>query len=314
MYTVRIPSTIKFGENALGETEYPKNALVVTTAAPELSGKWLDKMGIQDYMLYDKVTPEPSIDDVKAVMSEYKDKNPSALIGLGGGSSMDVVKYAAPELGKKKILIPTTFGTGAEMTTYCVLKFEGKKKLLREDKFLADMAVIDSYFMDGTPEQIIKNSVCDACAQATEGYDSKLGNDLTRALCKQAFDVLYDAIMNDKPENYPYGSMLSGMGFGNCSTTLGHALSYAFSNEGVPHGYSLSSCTTIAHKFNKSIFYEKFKDVIEKLGFDKLDLKSNVSEAADTIMTDRGHLDPNPIPVSKEDIMKCLNDIKAGNL
>ena len=314
MYTVRIPSTIKFGENALGETEYPKNALVVTTAPPELSGKWLDKMGIQDYMLFDKVTPEPSIDDVKAVMSEYKDKNPSALIGLGGGSSMDVVKYAAPELGKKKILIPTTYGTGAEMTTYCVLKFEGKKKLLREDKFLADMAVVDSYFMDGTPEQIIKNSVCDACAQATEGYDSKLGNDLTRALCKQAFDVLYDAIMNDKPENYPYGSMLSGMGFGNCSTTLGHALSYAFSNEGVPHGYSLSSCTTVAHKFNKSIFYEKFKDVIEKLGFDKLDLKANVSEAADTIMTDRGHLDPNPIPVSKEDIMKCLNDIKAGNL
>ena len=147
MYTVRIPSTIKFGENALGETEYPKNALVVTTATPKLSGKWLDKMGIQDYMLFDKVTPEPSIDDVKAVMSEYKDKNPSVLIGLGGGSSMDVVKYAAPELGKKKILIPTTYGTGAEMTTYCVLKFEGKKKLLREDKFLADMAVVDSYFM-----------------------------------------------------------------------------------------------------------------------------------------------------------------------
>jgi len=314
VHTVRIPSVIKFGENALGETEYPKNALVVTTAPPNLSGKWLDKMGIQDYMLFDKVTPEPSIDDVKAVMSEYKDKNPSALIGLGGGSSMDVVKYAAPELGKKKILIPTTFGTGAEMTTYCVLKFEGKKKLLREDKFLADMAVVDSYFMDGTPEQIIKNSVCDACAQATEGYDSKLGSDLTRALCKQAFDVLYDAIINDKPENYPYGSMLSGMGFGNCSTTLGHALSYVFSNEGVPHGFSLSSCTTVAHKFNKSIFYEKFKEVIEKLGFDKLDLKADVSDAADTVMTDRGHLDPNPIPISKEDVMKCLEDIKTGNL
>lgn len=314
MHTIRIPPVIKFGENALGETEYPKNALVVTTAPPELSGKWLDKMGIQDYMLFDKVTPEPSIDDVKAVISEFKEKDPSVLIGLGGGSSMDVVKYASPEMGKKKILIPTTYGTGAEMTTYCVLKFEGKKKLLREDKFLADMAVVDSYFMDGTPEQIIKNSVCDACAQATEGYDSKLGNDLTRTLCKQAFDILYDAIINDKPENYPYGSMLSGMGFGNCSTTLGHALSYVFSNEGVAHGFSLSSCTTVAHKHNKSIFYEKFKQVIEKLGFDKLDLKADVSEAADTVMTDRGHLDPNPIPISKEDVMKCLEDIKSGNL
>jgi len=314
MHTIRIPPIIKFGENALGETEYPRNALVVTTAPPELSGKWLNKMGIQDYMLFDKVTPEPSIDDVKAVISEFKEKDPSVLIGLGGGSSMDVVKYASPEMGKKKILIPTTYGTGAEMTTYCVLKFEGKKKLLREDKFLADMAVVDSYFMDGTPEQIIKNSVCDACAQATEGYDSKLGNDLTRTLCKQAFDVLYDAIINDKPENYPYGSMLSGMGFGNCSTTLGHALSYVFSNEGVPHGFSLSSCTTVAHKFNKSIFYEKFKQVIDKLGFDKLDLKADVSKAADTVMTDRGHLDPNPIPISKEDVMKCLEDIKSCNL
>lgn len=314
MYTVRIPKVINFGKNALGETEYPKNALVVTTVPPELSDKWLAKMGIKDYMLYDQVKPEPSIDDVNAVISQFKDKNPSTLIGLGGGSSMDVVKYAAPEMKKEKILIPTTFGTGAEMTTYCVLKFDGKKKLLREDRFLADMAVVDSYFMDGTPEQVIKNSVCDACAQATEGYDSKLGNDFTRTLCKQAFEILYDAIMNDKPENYPYGSMLSGIGFGNCSTTLGHALSYVFSNEGVPHGYSLSSCTTVAHKHNKSIFYDRFKEAMKKLGFDKLDLKADVSVAADTIMTDRGHLDPNPISISKEDIIKCLQDIKSGNL
>ncbi|NMI83481.1 MAG: iron-containing alcohol dehydrogenase [Candidatus Nitrosopelagicus brevis] len=314
MDTVRIPKVIQFGEDALSQAEYPKNALVVTTVPPELSDKWLGRMGIQDYLLYDKVQPEPSIEMVNEVIEEYKSKNISAMIGLGGGSSMDVVKYAASEMGVEKILIPTTFGTGAEMTTYCVLKFDGKKKLLREDRFLADRAVIDSYFMNGTPEQVIKSSVCDACAQATEGYDSKLGNDLTKTLCKQAFDVLYDAIMNDKPENYPYGSMLSGMGFGNCSTTLGHALSYVFSNEGVPHGYSLSSCTTVAHKHNKSIFYDRFKEIIEKMGFDKLDLKADVSEAADVVMTDKGHLDPNPIPISKEDVVKCLNDIKAGNL
>ena len=314
MDTVRIPKVIQFGEDALSQAEYPKNALVVTTVPPELSDKWLGKMGIEDYILYDKVQPEPSIEMVKEVIDEYKSKNISAMIGLGGGSSMDVVKYAASEMGVEKILIPTTFGTGAEMTTYCVLKFDGKKKLLREDRFLADRAVIDSYFMNGTPEQVIKSSVCDACAQATEGYDSKLGNDLTKTLCKQAFDVLYDAIMNDKPENYPYGSMLSGMGFGNCSTTLGHALSYVFSNEGVPHGYSLSSCTTVAHKHNKSIFYDRFKEIIEKMGFDKLELKADVHQPADVVMTDKCHLDPNPIPISKEDVVKCLNDIKAGNL
>ena len=314
MNTLRTPKIINFGEDALGQTDYPDNALIVTTAPPSLSNQWISKMGIKDYMLFDKVTPEPSINDVNAVVSEYKDKNPSALIGLGGGSSMDVVKYAAPEMNKPKILIPTTFGTGAEMTTYCVLKFDGKKKLLREDRFQADMAVVDSYFMDGTPQHIVNNSVCDALAQASEGHDSKLGNDLTRTLCRQAFDKLYEAVMNDRPQDYPYGSMLSGMGFGNCSTTLGHALSYVFSNEGVPHGYSLSSCTTVAHKFNKSIFYDRFKECMTKLGFERLDLKTDVSEAADTVMTDRGHLDPNPIPVSKEDVVQCLNDIKSGNL
>ena len=51
-----------------------------------------------------------------------------------------------------------------------------------------------------------------------------------------------------------------------------------------------------------------------KLGFDKLDLKADVSEAADTVMTDKGHLDPNPIPITKEDVIKCLEDIKAANL
>ena len=133
MAKVLLPKKIEFGNNALSDAEYPKNALVVTTAPPALSDKWLDKMGIQDYMLFDKVTPEPSIDDVNALISEYKEKKPSVLIGLGGGSSLDVVKYSASEFGVEKILIPTTFGTGAEMTTYCVLKFDGKKKLLRED-------------------------------------------------------------------------------------------------------------------------------------------------------------------------------------
>jgi succinate semialdehyde reductase len=111
----------------------------------------------------------------------------------------------------------------------------------------------------------LRNSACDAAAQASEGYDSKLANPLTKLFCKEAFDILENAIINDKHELLPYGAMLSGIGFGNSSTTLGHALSYVFSNEGVPHGYSLSSCTTVAHKFNKSQYYERFKKNMSKI-------------------------------------------------
>lgn len=199
------------------------------------------------------------------------------------------------------------------MTTYAVISFEHKKKLLQDEAFLADAAIVDPYFLPGTPFNIMRNSACDAAAQASEGYDSKAGNPFTQLFCREAFDILYDAIMNDKPNLLPYGAMLSGIGFGNSSTTLGHALSYVFSNEGVPHGYALSSCTTVAHKFNNSIYYKRFKEIAQKLKFEPLKLKQPLDAAADVIMPDRGHLDNNPIAVTKQDVVKCLDEIVKAN-
>lgn len=308
-----MPKKIAFGENAAKEFQYPENALVITTTTPEIYNKWLDYMGIKNYEVYDKVTPDPAIETIEAIRKQYEGKKISAYIGLGGGSSLDVCKYLGKLTGIPKILIPTTFGTGAEMTTYAVVSFEHKKKLLQDEAFLADAAIVDSYFLAGTPFNIMRNSACDAAAQASEGFDSKKGNPFTQFFCKEAFDILYDAIINDKPHLLPYGSMLSGIGFGNASTTLGHALSYVFSNEGVPHGYSLSSCTTVAHKFNNSMYYKRFKEICQKLKFEPLKLKQPLEEAADVIMPDRGHLDNNPIPVSKQDIIKCLDEIVNTN-
>ncbi|HET7642258.1 MAG TPA: iron-containing alcohol dehydrogenase [Nitrososphaeraceae archaeon] len=308
-----MPKKIVFGENAAKEFEYPKNSLIITTTTPEIYNKWIEYMGIKNYEIYDKATPDPAIETVEQIQKEFEGKDISSYIGLGGGSSMDLCKYLSKLTHIPKILIPTTFGTGAEMTTYAVISFEHKKKLLQDEAFLADAAIVDPYFLPGTPFNIMRNSACDAAAQASEGYDSKIGNPFTRFFCKEAFDILEDAIINDKQELLPYGAMLSGIGFGNSSTTLGHALSYVFSNEGVPHGYSLSSCTTVAHKFNDSIFYERFKRICQKLKFEPLKLKQPLDEAADVIMPDRGHLDNNPKPVSKDDIIKCLEEIVNKN-
>jgi malonic semialdehyde reductase len=310
MWKVLTPKKIAFGENAAKDFEYPDNSLIITTTTPDIYNKWLDYMGIKNYEIYDKVAPDPAIETVETIKKEFEGKKGiAAYIGLGGGSSMDVCKYLGKITGIPKILIPTTFGTGAEMTTYAVISFEHKKKLLQDEAFLADAAIVDPYFLPGTPFNIMRNSACDAAAQASEGYDSRLGNPFTRLFCKEAFDTLEDAIINDKPQLLPYGAMLSGIGFGNSSTTLGHALSYVFSNEGVPHGHALSSCTTVAHKFNKSIYYERFRRICQKLKFEPLTLKKPLDEAADVIMPDRGHLDNNPIPVTKQDIIKCLDEI-----
>ena len=79
--------------------------------------------------------------------------------------------------------------------------------------------------------------------------------------------------MNENYKKLPYGSLLTGLGFGNSSTTLGHALSYVYSNEGIMHGHALSFTTLVAHKFNNSIFYKRFESIVKKL---KLTMKHSV--------------------------------------
>jgi succinate semialdehyde reductase len=313
VWKILIPKKIVYGENAAKEFEYPNKSLIITTTESKIYEKWIEYLGIKNYEIYDKVTPDPSIEMVEKIKNEYEGKDISHYIGLGGGSSMDVCKYLSKITGIPKILIPTTFGTGAEMTTYAVISFEHKKKLLHDEAFLADVAIIDPYFLPNTPFNILRNSACDAASQASEGYDSKLANPFTKLFCREAFDILEDAIINDKHELLPYGAMLSGIGFGNSSTTLGHALSYVFSNEGVPHGYALSSCTTVAHKFNNSQYYERFKRICQKLKFEPLSLKQPLDQAADVIMPDRLHLDNNPIEVTKQDIIKCLDETVNDN-
>ena len=63
-------------------------------------------------------------------------------------------------------------------------------------------------------------------------------------------------------EKIVLGSLIAGLGFGNASTTLGHALSYVFSNEGISHGHALAFTTTVAHRFNESVFYNKYKNFL----------------------------------------------------
>ena len=211
-------------------------------------------------------------------------------------------------------MIPTTFGSGSEVTRIAVLKIDGKKQSFHDDNLFADIAIIDSYFIYNTPYEIIKNSVIDACAQCTEAFDSKIGNTYTKFLCRKAFELLEDGIINNNYENIVLGSLIDGLGFGNSSTTLGHALSYVYSNEGYPHGHALAFTTTIAHEFNNSIFYERFLKLVQKLKFHSIHLKQNIEEAAELILTDRKHLDNNPKKITKTDLICLLEMINSGEI
>ena len=265
-----------------------------------------------DYYIYDNVESNPSIETTEQIISEFSDSNFSNVIGIGGVSVLDVAKFVAYKMKKIKIMIPTTFGSGSEVTRIAVLKVNGKKQSFHDDNIFADIAIVDPYFIHGTPEVIIKNSAIDACAQCTEGYDSKTSNSYTKFLCQKAFDILENAILNEEYEDLAYGSLCAGLGFGNTSTTLGHALSYVFSNEGISHGHALAFTTTVAHRFNDSAFYNRYKNLVRKLNFEEINLKQNLENAANLILLDRKHLDNNPKEISKSEIIKLLRIICDG--
>ena len=311
MYTIRQPNKIIFGLNSINEFSFEKNSLIITSSGAKSRG-WLDYLDIQDYQIFDSVEPNPSMETVEKILSEYN-QTFSYVIGLGGGSSLDVAKFVANELKIKKILIPTTFGSGSEVTRISVLQIDGKKTSFHSDDLLADISIIDPYFIKDAPFEIIKNSAIDACAQCTESFDSKLANIYTKFLCEKAFDILEKALINENYEDLSYGAMISGLGFGNSSTTLGHALSYVYSNEGISHGHALAFTTTIAHKFNDSKFYDRFKSLVDLLNFKPIKLNQNLEKAAELIQTDRKHLDYNPKNISHNEIIKLLSSINSIN-
>ncbi len=313
MWTIKQPPKIIFGKNSLRKYSFPEHCLIITSKGAKSRG-WLEYAGLSNQKIFDEVEPNPSIQTVNKIILKFKNSNFTHIVGIGGGSSMDVAKYCAFKMKKLKIMVPTTFGSGSEVTRISVLKVDGKKTSFHNNDLLADISIIDPFFIKDAPFEIIKNSAIDACAQCTEAFDSKLANNYTRLFCEKAFNILEKSIIDETYEDLAYGAMLSGLGFGNSSTTLGHALSYVFSNEGISHGHALAFTTTVAHKFNNSKFYDRFKFLVKKLNFEPIYLNQDLTHATKLILLDRKHLDYNPKNVSDVDIMNLLKLINSTNI
>ena len=313
MWTIKQPSKIIFGKNSVNEFSFPEKCLIITSKGAKSRG-WLEYSGLNNQIIFDDIESNPSIEITEEIISKFQNSNFTHIIGIGGGSVMDVAKFCAFKMNKLKILIPTTFGSGSEVTRISVLKVNGKKQSFHDENLIADIAIIDSFFIQKSPSDIIKNSVIDAVAQCSEAYDSKNANNYTKFLCQHAFELLEEGIINENKEKIVLGSLISGLGFGNSSTTLGHALSYVFSNEGYSHGHALAFTTTASHFFNNSIFYLRFKKLVKKLNFEPIFLKQNFEIASEIILRDRKHLDNNPISVEKENIIELLIKINESKM
>ena len=267
----------------------------------------LNNQGLNSKLFY-KVDPEPPIENVYRCV-EYAE-GCDVVIGLGGGSVIDVAKKSAADLGLQKIMIPTTAGTGSEVTHESVLKVEGKKRAFVDVNLIPDIAIVDPKLMMTMPQKLIASSGIDALAHAIECYDSRRSNLLVKILAFEAYTILKanlrKAVCGDEKakERMALGSLMAGMAFGNSGTALAHALSYPLSNEGVPHGEAVAMALPYALEFN-GFDLNVIAEVKEIIGTLKLGrvVKGDIEEMAKVVMEDKKHLSNNPKEVTFEDVV-----------
>ncbi len=218
-----------------------------------------------------EVEPEPSIETVRRGARFLEEFQPDWIVGLGGGSAMDAAKamwalYERPDLspeginpieylglGKKArlITIPTTSGTGSEVTWAIVLSVPDEKRKLGvgSRETLAALAIVDPMFAMKMPPRLTADTGLDALTHAIEGYTSTWHNDFTDGLCLKAVELIFKYL----PQAYADGNnslarekmhtaaSLAGLGFINSLTSLAHAMGHSFGGAfHVPHGRCVS--------------------------------------------------------------------------
>jgi len=267
-------------------------------------------------VVFNRVEPEPSIETAEKCLKVAKEKGCDLIVGFGGGSAIDVAKKVAVELDLPKIMIPTTAGTGSEVTHESVLKVGGEKRAFVDKRLTADVAIVDPSLMMTMPKRLIASSGMDALAHAVESYECKKGNELTRALAHKAYSLINDNVRKavsynkDAISSMALASLMAGMAFANSGTTLCHALTYPLSNKGIPHGEAIAIMLPPSLEFNnfdKEVITE-IRGIIKDVGLPAR-FEGDVYEMATVVMKDKRHLANNPRKVTFEDVVAIYSKV-----
>ena len=239
----------------------------------------LAKAGIETH-IFDTVEPDPSIQTVLQGAKVAQEFKPDWIVGLGGGSPMDAAKaiwvlYERPDLTPAEIspfitlglrqkarlvTVPTTSGTGAEVTWAIVLTDpqEQRKMGLGNRENAADIAVVDPEMAAGMPPSLTADTGLDALTHAVEGYTCTWHTDLTDGLCIQAarliFEYLPRAVADgsdmEARERMHNAATCAGLGFGNAMASMAHAMGHVLgATFHVPHGRAVSLCLPYTLEF-----------------------------------------------------------------
>jgi alcohol dehydrogenase class IV len=244
--------------------------------------------------IYSEVQADPPAAIVLAAVAAAQAVGADGVIGLGGGSSMDVAKLVALRAAGNEtldqvygvgaargprlplILVPTTAGTGSEVTAISIVTTgEGQKKGVVTPVIIPDWAVLDADLTLGLPPFVTAATGVDAMVHAIEAFTSKrLKNPLSDMLAREALALLgkniQEACRNganrDARQNMLLGAMLAGMAFANAPVAAVHALAYPIGARfHVPHGVSNSLVLPEVLRFNASAAPELYAQLADIL-------------------------------------------------
>lgn len=228
------------------------------------------------------VKGEPTDVMVERIHADIKDYDYTRVFGIGGGTILDVAKLFAlkntlpvvdlfnKELeiikDKKLILIPTTCGTGSEVTNISILELTAihSKFGLAADELYADYAVLVPELLDDLPMNVFATSSIDALIHAIESYTSPKANEFTRLYSKKAMEIIltgYQEIAQHGEEarkpllkDFMVASTFAGIAFGNAGCAAVHAMSYPLGAVyHIPHGEANYALFTEVYKTYQSI-------------------------------------------------------------
>ena len=191
------------------------------------------------------VQPDPTVEQIAVGTAEVKDFKPDWVVALGGGSAMDCAKAMVWFSGVKArlIAIPTTSGSGSEVTDFAVLTHDGVKHPLVDKTLLPEVAILDSDLLEQLPRRLIADTGFDVLSHALEAYTAKNAGAVSDALARDAFCTAFA----DLPASYSgklevrgrvhTAATMAGMAFSQAGLGLCHALSHALGGMfHVPHG------------------------------------------------------------------------------
>ena len=276
IYQVMVPRTIRFGVDAIHTLEdeagklEAKKALIITDPGVYQAGlvdpvkEQLSKAGLLIEVFAD-AEPEPTLPKLNDAANQLKGNKYDLLVGLGGGSSMDTAKGLSillahggvsqdyvgvgkiPGPGIPVFTIPTTAGTGSEVTNIAIFGDPEKElKLGMVNPYvLARLALVDPTLTYSCPPEVTAASGIDALVHAIECYTSTKANNFTDALALEAMRLIVGSLRtvvsngsDEKARNHmSEGALLAGIAFGNASVGAVHALAYPLGSRfHVPHG------------------------------------------------------------------------------